>query len=151
MLFNVNLSLEYRPFILSLTARDKTRVSPNTRIEFDCKENVNTITCCLILRSRDRILLVVQRNAQDHINCNVGKYPFFSNTKIKMFTMNHNLEELFVMAMPIFVDLQGSIVGKRFVVKEVAILKKEIVLSHYIFASLMKSPYKIQKTVALHD
>lgn len=39
------------------------------------------------------------------------------------------------MAMPTFVDLQGFIVGGRFVVKEVAVLRKGTVLSHYIFAS----------------
>jgi len=32
-------------------------------------------------------------------------------------------------------DLQGFTVGKRFVVKEIAMLRKESVLSHYIFTS----------------
>ncbi|EGI58644.1 hypothetical protein G5I_13225 [Acromyrmex echinatior] len=34
-----------------------------------------------------------------------------------------------------FVDLQGFIVNKKFIVKEVAMLKQGIVLTHYIFTS----------------
>lgn len=41
----------------------------------------------------------------------------------------------YIMAVPTFVDLQGFIVGKRFIVKEVAILRRGTVLSHYIFES----------------
>jgi len=64
--------------------------------------------------------------------------------------MNHNLEELFVMAMPIFVDLQGSIVEKRFVIKEV--LRKETVLFHIIFLlALWNLLTKSKKTLALPD
>ena len=37
--------------------------------------------------------------------------------------------------MPTFVDLQGFIVNKKFIVKEVAVLKQGIVLTHYIFTS----------------
>ena len=36
-----------------------------------------------------------------------------------------------------FVDLQGLIVGKKFVVKEVAVLRKGAILSHYIFTCSM--------------
>jgi len=36
-----------------------------------------------------------------------------------------------------FVDLQGFVVGRRFVVKEVAVLKKGAILSHYIFTCPM--------------
>ena len=39
------------------------------------------------------------------------------------------------MAVPTFVDLQGFIVDGRFVVKEVAVLRKGTILSHYIFGS----------------
>jgi hypothetical protein len=39
------------------------------------------------------------------------------------------------MIVPTFVDLQGFTVKNRFVVKEVAVLKKGTILSHYIFAS----------------
>ena len=39
------------------------------------------------------------------------------------------------MSMPTFVDLQGFIVNKKFIVKEVAVLKQGIVLTHYIFTS----------------
>jgi len=39
------------------------------------------------------------------------------------------------MIVPTFVDLQELIVGSWFVVKEVAVLKKGNILSHYIFAS----------------
>jgi len=37
------------------------------------------------------------------------------------------------MSVPIFVDLQGFLVGRHFVVKEFAALKEGHVLSHYIF------------------
>ncbi|KYN36167.1 hypothetical protein ALC56_09480 [Trachymyrmex septentrionalis] len=37
--------------------------------------------------------------------------------------------------MPTFVDLQGFIVNKKFIVKEVAVLKQGTVLTHYIFTS----------------
>ncbi|KYN12206.1 hypothetical protein ALC57_15629 [Trachymyrmex cornetzi] len=36
-----------------------------------------------------------------------------------------------------FVDLQGFIVGKKFIVKEVAVLRTESILSHYIFTCPM--------------
>ena len=39
------------------------------------------------------------------------------------------------MVVPTFVDLQGFIVNKRFVVKEAAVLRNGTVLAHYIFAS----------------
>ncbi|EFN77722.1 hypothetical protein EAI_08668 [Harpegnathos saltator] len=41
------------------------------------------------------------------------------------------------MDVPTFVDLQGFMVEKRFIVKEVAILKNGTILSHYIFTSPM--------------
>ncbi|KYN03416.1 hypothetical protein ALC62_05734 [Cyphomyrmex costatus] len=37
------------------------------------------------------------------------------------------------MTIPTFVDLQGFIVGKKFVAKEVAVLREGTILSHYIF------------------
>ncbi|KYN12404.1 hypothetical protein ALC57_15434 [Trachymyrmex cornetzi] len=37
------------------------------------------------------------------------------------------------MTVPTFVDLQGFIVGKKFIVKEVSVLRKGAILSHYIF------------------
>jgi len=37
------------------------------------------------------------------------------------------------MTIPMFIDLQGFIVGKKFAVKEVAMLRKGAILSHYIF------------------
>jgi len=49
--------------------------------------------------------------------------------------MKRSLEKLLIMIVLTFVDLQGFIVGSWFVVKEVAVLKKESVLSHYIFAN----------------
>ncbi|KAL6261999.1 hypothetical protein P5V15_007088 [Pogonomyrmex californicus] len=39
------------------------------------------------------------------------------------------------MIVPTFADLQGFVVGRRFVVKEVTVLRKGTILSHYIFAS----------------
>ncbi|KYN14519.1 hypothetical protein ALC57_13273 [Trachymyrmex cornetzi] len=44
------------------------------------------------------------------------------------------------MLVPTFVDLQGFIVNKKFIVKEVAVLKQGTVLTHYIFTSSM--PWK---------
>ncbi|KYN26858.1 hypothetical protein ALC57_03759 [Trachymyrmex cornetzi] len=41
------------------------------------------------------------------------------------------------MIVPTFVDLQGFIVGKKFIVKEVAVLRKGAILSHYIFTCPM--------------
>jgi len=55
--------------------------------------------------------------------------------------MERSLEKLLIMIVPIFADLQGFIVGSWFVVKEVAMLKKGSVLSHYIFAS--PSPWNL--------
>lgn len=51
--------------------------------------------------------------------------------------LKYSLEKLLIMIVPIFVDLQGFIVDKKFVVKEVAVLRKGVVLAHYIFASPM--------------
>jgi len=39
------------------------------------------------------------------------------------------------MAISTFVDLKGFIVNKKFIVKEVAVLKQGTVLTHYIFTS----------------
>ncbi|EGI58631.1 hypothetical protein G5I_13253 [Acromyrmex echinatior] len=39
------------------------------------------------------------------------------------------------MSMPTFVDLQRFIVNKKFIVKEVAVLKQGTVLTHYIFTN----------------
>jgi len=49
--------------------------------------------------------------------------------------MERSFKKLLIMIVPTFVDLQEFIVGSWFVVKEVAVLKKGSVLSHYIFAS----------------
>ena len=51
--------------------------------------------------------------------------------------MNHSLEELLVMMIPMFVGLQGFIVVKRFFVKEGAILKKGTILILYIVSRPM--------------
>jgi len=39
------------------------------------------------------------------------------------------------MLVPTFMDLQGFIVNKKFIMKEVAVLKQGTVLTHYIFTS----------------
>jgi len=39
------------------------------------------------------------------------------------------------MTVSTFVDLQEFIIGKKFVVKEVAVLRKGVILSYYIFTS----------------
>ena len=49
----------------------------------------------------------------------------------RSFVIKHNLKKSFTMTTK-FVDLQGFIVGKKFVVKEVAVEKRSI-LSDYIF------------------
>ncbi|KYN36143.1 hypothetical protein ALC56_09518 [Trachymyrmex septentrionalis] len=41
------------------------------------------------------------------------------------------------MPVPTFVDLQGFIVNKKFIMKEVTVLKQGTVLTHYIFTSPM--------------
>ena len=41
------------------------------------------------------------------------------------------------MLVPTFMDLQGFIVNKKFIMKEVAVLKQGTVLTHYIFTSPM--------------
>jgi len=47
--------------------------------------------------------------------------------------VEHNFEKSFISTIPTFVDLQGFIIGKKFVVKEVMVLKKGAILFHYIF------------------
>jgi len=42
--------------------------------------------------------------------------------------MEHTLGELFVMVVPTFNDLQRFIIGRRFAVKEVAVLRKRTVV-----------------------
>jgi len=49
--------------------------------------------------------------------------------------MGRSLEKLLVMIVLTFVDLQGFIVERKFVVKKVAVPRKGSVLSHYIFAN----------------
>jgi len=61
--------------------------------------------------------------------------PLFLNVKANMyFAMERNLEKLFVMIAPTFVDLQGFAVLEIYFVKEVTV-KKRIILSHYILVS----------------
>jgi len=47
--------------------------------------------------------------------------------------MKCSLEKLLVV--PTFVNLQGFVVGRRIVAKKVTVLRKGIVLIHYIFAN----------------
>lgn len=54
---------------------------------------------------------------------------------MRCFPMRHSFDILLVMVTPTFVDLQGFTVGGRFIVKEIAVLRKGTVLSHYIFTS----------------
>jgi len=67
----------------------------------------------------------------------------FQNKRYKnwyIFGIRRSLEKLFVIT-PIFVDLQGFFVERRFVMKEVAVLRKETVLTHYIFVNLSHKSY----------
>ena len=48
--------------------------------------------------------------------------------------MKYSLEELLVMVIPTFVDLQEFVVNKKFI-KEVAVLKQGTVFTHYIFTN----------------
>ncbi|KYN03588.1 hypothetical protein ALC62_05561 [Cyphomyrmex costatus] len=41
---------------------------------------------------------------------------------------------MLVMIIPTFVDLQGFVVDKKFIVKEVAVLRRGTVITHYIFS-----------------
>ncbi|EFN63557.1 hypothetical protein EAG_04559 [Camponotus floridanus] len=56
--------------------------------------------------------------------------PWHTLTKSENISLR---SDLVIMAAPTFVDLQGFIVGKNFVVKEAAVLRNGSVLSHYIF------------------
>jgi len=47
--------------------------------------------------------------------------------------MKHSFEELLVMVISTFVNLQGFVVDKEFIIKEVAVLKQGTVLSHITF------------------
>jgi len=51
------------------------------------------------------------------------------------------------MSVPTFVDLQGFIVNKKFIVKKVAVLKQGTVLTHYIFTSPMEIFDKIRQVL----
>ncbi|KYM93683.1 hypothetical protein ALC62_15716 [Cyphomyrmex costatus] len=44
---------------------------------------------------------------------------------------------MLVMIIPTFVDLQGFVVDKKFIVKEVAVLRRGTVITHYIFSCPM--------------
>jgi len=62
--------------------------------------------------------------------------------KTKIFALEHSLKKSFNMTIPTFVDLQGFIlailfIGKKFIVKELAVLRKGAILSHYIFTCPM--------------
>ncbi|EFN84115.1 hypothetical protein EAI_08476 [Harpegnathos saltator] len=50
---------------------------------------------------------------------------------------NMSKNDCFIKAVPTFVDLQGFIIRKRFIVKEAAILRNGTILSHYISTSPM--------------
>ncbi|KYN01369.1 hypothetical protein ALC62_07842 [Cyphomyrmex costatus] len=41
---------------------------------------------------------------------------------------------MLIMIIPTFVDLQGFVVDKKFIVKEVAVLRRGTVITHYIFS-----------------
>jgi len=49
--------------------------------------------------------------------------------------MKHNLEEFLIMVILTFVEMQGFVVNKKFIVKEIAVLKQGTVLTHDIFTS----------------
>jgi len=51
---------------------------------------------------------------------------------MEMLCVWDSFETLFIMIIP-FVDLQGFIFERKFVVKKIAMLRKRNVLSHYIF------------------
>jgi len=62
--------------------------------------------------------------------------------------VKHSLEELLVMVIPTFVDLQGFVVEEKFIVKEVAVLKRGTVLIHYIFMSPVEIFDKIRQILS---
>jgi len=63
------------------------------------------------------------------------KIPSLFNTRDKNqdSLRSSSLKKSFTMTIPTFVDLQGFIVGKKFVVKEVAMFRKGAIFTHYIF------------------
>jgi len=65
----------------------------------------------------------------------LSQYKRYDKKKLKCFTTEYTLEELFVMVVSMFVDLEGFTVERRFAMKKVTVLRKGTILSHYIFAS----------------
>ena len=59
--------------------------------------------------------------------------------------MKHSLKELLVMVISTIVDLQGFVVNKKFIVKEVVVLKQRVVFTHYVLTSPMKIFDKIRQ------
>ncbi|KYN00154.1 hypothetical protein ALC62_09088 [Cyphomyrmex costatus] len=55
------------------------------------------------------------------------------------------------MIMPTFVDLQGFVVDKKFIVKEVAVLRRGTVITHYIFSCPMPWNLLLHFTVPDED
>ena len=58
----------------------------------------------------------------------------------RVISLDSHIEERekdLVMSVPTFVDLQGFLVGMKFVVKEVAVLRKGRILTHHIFTCPM--------------
>jgi len=118
-----------------LTARDKTSASRGTVdvwLEFKFKENVpaNTTAYCLIIYNRV-IEYSSMSNARLRNLSSPKKYPpaFFLIYEIKSKILCGQAQSPW----PTFIDLQGFIVEKKFIVKEVAVLRKGAILSHYIF------------------
>ena len=65
--------------------------------------------------------------------------------KAKIFALEHSLEKSFTMTISMFMN-QGFIVKKKFIVKEVAMLRKGAIFSYYM-SHVMKFLDKIRKVL----
>jgi len=92
---------------------------------------------------------------QDYINYRQKENNLFllfniMDKKPRCFALEHSLEKSFTMTIQIFVDLQGFIIEKKFIMKEVMVLRNGVILSNYIFTCPMSRNFltKLEKYCA---
>jgi len=94
----------------------------DVRLDFECKENMpaNTTIYCFIIYNR-----VIQYNPLTNV---VRKITFFRHSI--NYTHSTAIEcSLLNMLVPMFMNLQGFIVNKKFIAKKVVVLKHETILT----------------------
>jgi len=79
---NVGSFLQYDPFVIIDCSRQNESIKSaivDVRIEFEQRQRTCEYYRLLshLTRSRDRILPIDQRSAQDYVNCNIDKYLYF--------------------------------------------------------------------------